>query len=250
MFVEVLLHKIQRLFDARVHDLTQLGFGHLPIRQTNFTFEGDHFIGQRYVERTLLDFQRIRAIHGNFQARGNIIGEMIAPDGDHPTVLNGAVPVHNVVGRPAANVDDNRPQLLMFRSEHCQRRRQTADGDIGDVERDLFDATNRILQPRFHAVDHMDVGFQFRANHPHRGLDPVGPIDIEPLADGVQHHMVHRDIDSLGVQHDVPDFVIGNLAILVGDDHAAAVVKAAEMATGHTRIHVPNLDVGAFFRLN
>ena len=62
--------------------------------------------------------------------------------------------------------------------------------------------------------------------------------------------MIHRNVDRLGVQHDVANFIVGNLAILVGHDDAAAVVEAPEMSARHAGVDIANLDIGTLFRLN
>src|ERR1019366_3295922 len=107
--------------------------------------------------------------------------------------------------------------------EHRQRGGKTADGNVLDVQRHLFDTADSVLQPGPHTVNDVDVCFQFGADHADRVLDAVMAVDVEMLADRVDHHVIHGDVHRFGIEQDVADFLGRDLAFLVRDGDVAAV---------------------------
>ena len=79
-----------------------------------------------------------------------------------------AVDVKNVIGRAAADIDDERAEILLVLREHHLRGSERAENDVLDFERQLFHASDRVLNPRAHAVDDMKIGFQFLPEHADR----------------------------------------------------------------------------------
>ena len=84
---------------------------------------------------------------------------MVTADGKATALFHCAIGVQDVIGRPAAHIDDQRAKILLMLSEHHLRRSEPAKNNVLHVQRKLFHAANGILNACAHAVDDMKIGF-------------------------------------------------------------------------------------------
>src|SRR5204862_6347931 len=98
----------------------------------------------------------------------NIICDVIPADRETTALFHRAVDVQNVIGRAATDVDDERAEIFLMLSQYDLRGSERAEDHIFYFERELLDPADRDLNPRPHAVDDVEVGFEFFAEHADR----------------------------------------------------------------------------------
>ena len=175
---------------------------------------------------------------------------MVAADREHAGVLDDAVGIDDVIGRAAADVNDQRAEFLLLVRQQRERRGEAVEDDFVHLQLQAFDRADGILQAVGVAVDDVHIHFQARAQHADRVGDAVLAVHEKVLADGVDDVVFGGQIDRLGVLDHVLHVVLGNFA--VGGDHRmhAAVVEAADVAAGHAEINVADFHVGHLLGLD
>ena len=94
-------------------------------RQAQFVGDGDGlaFAGGHRVGGAVLEFQLFGAAQGHLQSVGQVVGNVVAADGQHAGVFDDAVAIDGVIGRPAADVNDQRAEFLLFVGRAAPGRR-------------------------------------------------------------------------------------------------------------------------------
>ncbi len=175
---------------------------------------------------------------------------MVAADRQHAGVLDDAVGIDDVFGRPAADVDDQRAEFLLLVRQQRERRGQAVEHDVVHLQLQPLDGANRVLQPVQVAMHDVHVHLDARAEHAHRVGDAVLPVHQEMLADGVDDMVLGGQVDRLGVLDHVLHVVFRNLAVGGDDRMHAAVVEAAQVAAGDAEIDAADLDIGHLLGLH
>src|SRR5262245_60784021 len=90
----------------------------------------------------------------------------------------------------------------------------------------------------------MYVHFQTRPKHSGRISDPVLSIDTKVLADDMDDTVLGWQSDRLGILDHVLHILVADLP--VGRNHRmeTAIVKSANVASGHAEINAANLHIG------
>ncbi len=95
----------------------------------------------------VFDLELLGAAERHLQAVGQVVGHMIAANRQHPGVLDDPVGIDDVVGRSAADVDDQRAEFLLLVRQQSKRGGQAVEHDVIHLQLQPLDGANRILQP-------------------------------------------------------------------------------------------------------
>ena len=118
---------------------------------------------------------------------------MIAADGEHAALFHRAIDIQNVIGRAAADIDDERAQIFLMLREHDLRGSERVEDHVFDIERQFFHATNRVLNARAHAVNDVKIGLQFLAEHADGVEHAVLSVDVIMLDDRMQERVLRAE---------------------------------------------------------
>jgi hypothetical protein len=101
--------------------------------------------------------QRLGLGVGNFQARDDVVGQVIAAHAEHAGVHDCAAFIDDVIGYAAAEIDHDRTGLLLAVAEHGLSGGVGAERVALHVDAEFFHATDRGLQARGQAVDLVEM---------------------------------------------------------------------------------------------
>ena len=179
--------------------------------------------------RAVFELEFFRAAQRHFQAVGQVVGNMVAANRQNAGVPDDAVGINDVIGRAAADVNDQRAEFLLFVGQQRERRGEAVENNFVHFQLQTFDEADGVLEAVRVAVNDVDVHFEPRAEHPDGIRDAVLAVHKKMLADGVNDVVFGRQIDRLRVFDHVLDVVLGNFA--VGGNHRmhAAIVEAADV---------------------
>src|SRR5262245_1242972 len=90
----------------------------------------------------------------------------------------------------------------------------------------------------------MHVHLHASSEHAHRIDDPILIVHEKMLTNRMDHIVLGREINRLGVLDDVFDVFASDLAIGGDDRMDAAVAEPADVAAGHAEINAADLDIG------
>src|SRR5207302_5197029 len=228
----------KNLLDAQGHDAAQMFEVDGTLRQTMLVREGNGLALHALVHQrgAVFDLELFGETQGNFQSVSQIVRDVVAADRQQSGVLDDAIRANDVFGRAASDVNDQSAQFLLLAAQQGQRRGQSVENDVFDLQLQTFHRPNRVLQPVEIAVDHMHVHIHFRAEHADRILNAVLAIHAEVLANDVDHVILGRQVDGLGVFDRVLHVFVGDLAVGGNDRMHAAIVKAAQMPATDAKI--------------
>ena len=130
------------------------------------------------------------------------------------------------------------------------RRSKRAENDIFDFQRQLFYASNTVLNARAYAVNDVKVGLQSLSEHPDRAEHAVLSIDMIMLNDGMQESVLCRDAYLARVDFYILDVLLINLIAVFGQRHTAAVIEALKVRSGDGDENAPNHDVAFLFGID
>ena len=148
---------------------------------------------------------------------------MVAADGDHTALANGPVFINNVVGYPAADINNNNAGCFFLVIQDGVSGRHGVDHYVFHVDSNFADAADGALDPVYDAVNDVIIGFQFRATDPDRVDHALATIDIVLLQDGVKDVVVLRQTDFLVFRGDIFDFLLRDFAPAFDSDGASMV---------------------------
>ena len=220
--------------------------------QAEFVRDGDGLALDGFVHdgRAVFELEFFRAAQRDFQAVGEVVGDVVAANREHAGVLDDAADIDDVIGGAAADVNDERAEFLLLVREQRERGGEAVEDDFVHLNLKAFDEADGVLEAVRVAVDDVDIHFEPRAEHPDGIGDAVLAVHKKMLADGVDDIVLGREIDGLGVFDDILNVVVGNLA--VGGNHGmdAAVVEAADVAAGDAEINIADFRAGHVFGLD
>ncbi len=78
----------------------------------------------------MFKFQFFRAAQRHFQAVAEVVGNVIATDGQHASVFDDAVGINNVIRRATADVNDQRAQFLLFARQQRERGSEAVENNL------------------------------------------------------------------------------------------------------------------------
>ena len=181
--------------------------------ETGIVLQQNRFAREAIAEHgaAFLDLELLRARHRDAQTHRDIVRDVIAADCEHAALFHRAVDIEHVIGRPAADIDDERAEIFLMLGEDDLRGGERREDDILHIERQFFDASDRVLNPRSHAVDDVEIGLQFLAEHSDRIEHAVLPVDVIMLDDRVQKRVLRRDAHFARVDLYVLDILLVDL---------------------------------------
>src|ERR1044071_4996580 len=242
---DLLGDELEDFLQAQGHDAAQVFEVEGTLRQAVIIGEGDGLAFCGVVDQggALVDLELFGAAERDFEPVSQVVGDMVAADGEQAGVFHDAAGAHHVLGGAAADVDDQGTQLFLLVAQDGQRRGESVENDVFHLELQGFHGADGILQPVEIAVDDVDVDLDPGAEHADGILDAGLAIDAEMLADDVDDVVFGGQIDGLGVLDDVLDVFVGDLAI-GGDDRVnSAVIESAHVAAGHAEVDAADLDI-------
>src|SRR3989442_4408242 len=92
-------------------------------------------------------------------------------------------------------------------------------------------------------MNDVHIHFHLRAEHADRILDAVLTVHVEVLADDVDHVILRRQIDGLGVLDHVLHVLVGDFAVGGHDRMHAPVVETAQVPAAHPEVYAANFHV-------
>src|ERR1035437_6052213 len=237
---------LKQFFQPQRHDVLQMFQDHGLEREAEFIGDADGLAlgGLRDQRGTMFAFQFFRAAQWNFQAVGEVVGNMVAAHRQHASVPDNAVGINHVFRRAAADVNDQRTEFFLLAGEQRERGGDAVEDNFVHFQLCCAHETDGVLQPVRVAVDDVHVHFQTRAQHADGIGHAVLTVHKKMLAHGVNDGVLGGQVDRLRVLDDVLHIIIGNFP--VGGNHGmhAAVAKAANVATSHAEIDAADLHVG------
>src|SRR5690606_17355589 len=121
---------------------------------------------------------------------GNVVGDLVAGDGNHRRVADGALGEHGDIGGAAADVHQAYAQLLLVLGQHRKAGGKLLQDHVVHFQAAAAHALDDVLGGAHGAGDHMHLGLQAHAGHAHRLADAVLGIDDEFLGQDVQDLLV------------------------------------------------------------
>ena len=184
--------------------------------KTGIVLQQDRFARQTIAENdaALFDLQFFRARHRDAQAHRDVVRDVIAADREDAALFHRAVDIENVIGRPAADIDDERAEIFLMLREDDLRGSERGEDDVLDFERQFFHATDRVLDPRAHAVDDVKIRLQFLPEHSDRIEHAVLPVDVIMLDDRMQKRVLRRNAHFARVDLHVLDILLVDLVAI------------------------------------
>ena len=186
-------------------------------------------------DAAFLDLELLRARHRDAQTHRDVVRNVIAADREHAALFHRAVDIENVIGRAAADIDDERAEIFLMLGEDDLGGRERGEDHILHIQRQFFHATDRVLDPRSHAVDDVKIGLQLLAEHADRIEHAILPVDVIMLDDGVQKRVLRRNAHFARVDLHVLDILLVDLVAIFRQDDAAAIVEALDVRAGDCR---------------
>src|SRR2546430_297334 len=130
----------------------------------------------------------------------------------------------------------------MLRQDNLGRRQRAKD-DVLDFERQLFHASNRVLNPRAHAVNDVEIGLQLLPEHSDRIQHAVLTIDMIMLDDRMEESVLRGNADLARVDLHVLNVLLIDLVVVLGQQHAAAIVETLNVRAGDADVNAPDHHV-------
>src|SRR6187200_1454304 len=108
---------------------------------------------------------------------------MVAADREDAALFYRAIDIKNVVAGPTADIDDERPEIFLVLGQDYLGGSERGECHILDFQRQFLHATDRVLNPRSHSMDNVEIGFEPLPKHPDGIEHPLLPIDVIMLDD-------------------------------------------------------------------
>ena len=192
--LQILRHQLENFLQPQRHDALQMFDVDGLERQAEFIGDGDvpapGFLVQQ--RRAVLELEFFRAAQRHFQAVSQVIGNMVAADGQHAGVPDDTAGIHDVIRRAAADINHQSAQLLLIARQQRERRGQAIEHNFVHFQLQPLDEPDGILQTIGVAVDDMNVHFQARPQHPDRIRHAVLAVHEKVLADGMNDVVLRR----------------------------------------------------------
>src|SRR5690606_15989142 len=233
-----------KFLDARLDDLRQGRAGQLAGRAIAHARRVDHLavgreLGQRAAE-LLLDL--LGRLGRGAQRHRDVVGDLLAGDGQHRGMADGALGEHRDVRGAAADVDDGHAQFLFVLVENGVARGELLEDDVVDLEAAAADALDDVLRRAHRAGDDVHLGLHAHAAHADGLADALLAVDDEVLREDVQDLLVVGN-GQRARRLDHPLDVAGADLVVADGDHAVGV-EAVDVRTGDAGVHRQDLAAG------
>src|SRR3990167_1262903 len=190
-------------------------------------------------------FDVVGVFGGRAQGHGDVVGDLVAGNGNHRCVTDGAFGEDGDVGGTAADVHHADAQFLFIVGEDGVGGSELFQDDIFHFQSAAAHAAFDVLRGIHCAGHQMHLGFQTHAGHAEGLLDAFLGIDDVFLRQDVENFLVRRDGYSLGGVDDALQIGAVHFAVADGDD--AVAVQAANVAAGDADINRVDLAAGHEF---
>ena len=245
-FADLVPHQMEDLFGARLKDVGQDAPRHDPRPPAA---DAGHLDGLVFLDHRreraaaapldLLGFRNRRA-----QADGDVVGEVIATDGDDGGVPHAAALEDGEVGGSAADVEQRDAQLFLVRGQHRLGRRELADHRIDHFDAGPVDASHEVLRRRLAAGDDVHVDLEPGAGEADRRTDALLLVDDEILRQHVEDLAADRQRHRARRVDGAPHVVARHFPVLAGDRDDTAAVEALDVRAAEPEVDRADLDAG------
>ncbi len=158
---------------------------------------------------------------------------MIAADGEHAALFHRSVDIKNVIGRAAAHIDDQSTEIFLVLGEHDLSGGERAEDDIFHFERQLFHASDGVLDASADAVNDVKISLQLLPEHSDRTEHAVLAVDVIMLNDGMQKCVLGGNAYFARINFYILNILLVDLVALFRKCHATAIVKALDVRAGY-----------------
>ena len=83
---------------------------------------------------------------------------MVATDRQDAALFNGSIDIQNVIGRPAANIDDQCAKIFLVLRDHNLGGGERAKDHVFNIEGQFFDAADGVLDAIAHPMYNVKIG--------------------------------------------------------------------------------------------
>ncbi len=225
------LEQAQEFFIAWLYDFRQGLAREAPGRAFADTRDLDGLAAFRELGQGagILDLDLLRVLGGGTQGNGDVVGHLVAGDGNHGRVADGAVGEHRQVRGAAADVHEGDAELLLVLAEDGKAGAELFQDQVVHFQATAAYALDDVLGRADRARNHVDPGLQPHPAHADRLADPLLVIDDEFLGQDVEDLLIGGNRHRPGrIDHPV-HVRLGHLPFLDGGD--AVGVETADMAT-------------------
>jgi hypothetical protein len=198
------------------------------------------------VGRAQAFFHLLGLPQGRLQAERNVARQHVSADGNRRGVDRAAQRVDGDVGRPAANVEQHDPDLLLLGQEGRCRARERLKNHRLRFQAGALNALEHVGDKAGAAGDDVRVDLEAAAGHSDRIVHAFLPVDGEVARQCMNDLAVARKIDDLaGVDH-AANVAGRHFTVLARNRDDGSVIRAAdviarnpdedlvEMQPGHT----------------
>ena len=181
----------------------------------------------------MLHLDLLGILCGRAQGDGDVVGDMVAGDGNDRGMADGAVGEDCQVGGAAAYVHQAYAQVFFVFRQYRVARRQLFQDDVVRFQAATAHTLDDVLGRADRAGDDVHLRFQPHAGHADRLLDAFLPVDDEIPGNYVQYLLVCRDGDGFRRVNHPFDIACRNFIVADRDD--AVGVQAADVVAGNSR---------------
>ena len=168
---------------------------------------------------------------------------MIAADGENAALFHRSIDIKNVIGRSAANINNERAQVFLMLGKHDLSRSKRAEDHVLDIERQFLHAPDGVLNTGAHSVNDVKIGFELLSQHADGIEHTILSIDMVMLDDRMEKRVLGRYAHLARVDFYVLDVLLVNFVTLFRQDHTAAIIKTLNVRPGDADINTANHDV-------
>ena len=174
--------------------------------------------------------------HRRPQADGDVVGEVLATDGDHARVPEAAPLEDREIGGAAADVDERHAEFALVGREHGLGRRDLLEHRVGHRHAGAVHARHDVLRRRGVPGDEVDVHFEPRPGHARRarrsrpGRRPRSPA---AATCSISRPLGNATAFAASIARLTSSRLISRL--LPGDRHDAAAVEALDVRARQAR---------------
>ena len=186
---------------------------------------------------------------GNLEAGDDVVGQVVAAHAQHAGVDDRALLVRDVIGDAAAEIDDNRAELLLVAAQDGLRRGVGTERVILHVDAEFLHAANRRLEPRRQAVDLVKMGGELLRGEADRVVRRRAVIEHIMLQQMMDDRVVGRE--RLGGRHVVQflQVFLGDLVAVVGNQRGDARIRGTDMRSGNGQVNLGDHHIGLLLGL-
>ncbi len=180
--------------------------------------------------------------NGGSEPHGDVVGHMVASQGQDGGVPDGPARKDRDVGGAAADVHQDDTQLFFVRGQDGTGRGNLLQDDVLQAETGLVGAFGDVADCGNAAGHDMDPDFQARTRHADRIGDATDIVDGKFLRQYMDYLNADRLGKILGLFHHPFLVGLGDLITLDGDDAVGA--DALNMTAGDTGVDIIHPDTG------